>query len=77
MWVDVPQIPLLSLFFGRKSRASTKKFCQVPKPVGKFSGGFSLDYDPLNESRWDTSCRSTCTSWIKVGGPSVDFFLSL
>lgn len=38
MWVDVPQISLLSFFFCRKRRASTKKkLCQVPSQVGKFS----------------------------------------
>lgn len=41
MWVDVPQIFLLSLFFGRKSRASTKNSARYQRRVGKFSSGLS------------------------------------
>lgn len=44
MWVDVPQICLLSFFFlSEASRQYKKKLCQVPSQVGKFSSGFTLD----------------------------------
>lgn len=44
MWVDVPQISLLSFFFlSEASRQYKKKLCQVPSQVGKFSSGFALD----------------------------------
>lgn len=48
MWVDVPQICLLSFFFSVGSVAPVqKKLCQVPSQVGKFSSGFGPRRYPL------------------------------
>lgn len=49
MWVDVPQICLLSFFFflSEASRQYKKKLCQVPSQVGKFSSGFGPRRYPL------------------------------
>lgn len=50
MWVDVPKIFPLSLFFSRDSRASTKNSARYQEPVGKFSSGLSLEDDPLSRA---------------------------
>lgn len=75
MWVDVPQISLLSFFFCRKRRASTKKkLCQVPSQVGKFSSGFSLDVthssQPLRykSARYRYGPGRGALAWVQASG---------